>query len=355
MFRLLFCLPILTFGLLSKGQVGDEPGAIIVLSERGSYEVRDKDSNLLSKNLNPGNILRDGLVIKTGPNSEISFLFSNGLTTSILSNSSLQITSFKQSPFEPGNQKLEELNAEPSQSSTELDLEFGNLIVKTKKLKRDSTFNITSPLGTAGIRGTEFQLSQNSKGECKLDVATSIVSFTNLEGVTTTASSGKGLDIGPAGAMSEREINVKARVNIVIKNTANAKLAAQVTLNIIKEAVSKAAKLLVLNTPVSDDSNDEEGSDEEEKDSRNAFLESQFINKRTVLGVETVRLSHASSVSYSYDSDAKEIIIHFYDSQGNLIDSVRISIFNFDLQLLLDTLKPWQTEHDKIIDALAVY
>ena len=154
--------------------------------------------------------------------------------------------------------------------------------------------------------------------------------------------------------MSERKINVQARMSIIIKNTANAKIAAQITLNIIKDAVSKAAKLLVINIPKSNENEDEEASEDEENDLRNAFLDSHLINQRTVLGVETVSLSQASSVSYSYDADSKEIIIHFYDIQGNLIDTVRISVFNFDLQLLLDTLKPWQTEYDKTIDALAL-
>lgn len=352
--HLVYILPFFSFGLLIKGQVGEDPGAIIVLSEEGSYEVRDADGNLLTKNLKPGSVLRDGLIIKTGPKSEISVLFSNGLTASILSNSSLRISSFKQNSFDPGDQKLGELNSEPSLSSTDLSLEFGDLVVQTKKLNRRSSFNITSPIGTAGIRGTEFQLSQSVNGQCKLDVATSTVSFTNLQGVTSTVSNGQGLDIAPAGGMSERKINVQARINIIIKNTANAKIAAQITLNVIKEAVSKAAKLLVINIPKTNDNEEEEDSEDEEKDLRNAFMDSHFLNKRTVLGVETVRLSHASSVSYSYDADSKEIIIHFYDHQGNLIDSVRISVFNFDLQLLLETLKPWQTEHDKIIDALAL-
>ena len=134
MIRHLVYIPLLfSFVFLTKGQVGEDPGAIIVLSEEGSYEVRDADGNLLTQNLKAGSVLRDGLVIKTGPKSEISVLFSNGLTASILSNSSLHIKSFKQSPFDPGDQKLGELNSEPSQSSTDLSLEFGNLVVLTKK------------------------------------------------------------------------------------------------------------------------------------------------------------------------------------------------------------------------------
>ena len=97
------------------------------------------------------------------------------------------------------------------------------------------------------------------------------------------------IDIAPAGEMSERKINVQARINIIIKNTANAKIAAQITLKLLK--LSKAAKLLVINIPKPNDNEEEEDSEDEEKDLRNAFMDSHFLNQRTVLGVETVRLS----------------------------------------------------------------
>ena len=73
----------------------------------------------------------------------------------------MKIGVFEQIPFEAGDEKVADLDGEPSESKLELDLEWGSLVVKTKKLDKKSTFDINSPLGTAGIRGTEFQLSQN--------------------------------------------------------------------------------------------------------------------------------------------------------------------------------------------------
>ena len=44
-----------------------------------------------------------------------------------------------------------------------LDLEIGDLVVDVKKLNKDSSFMVESQLGVAGIRGTQFGMSVDSK------------------------------------------------------------------------------------------------------------------------------------------------------------------------------------------------
>jgi formylglycine-generating enzyme required for sulfatase activity len=56
------------------------------------------------------------------------------------------------------------LNKEPSQSRTALGLDFGELIVDVKKLNKSSSFLVHSPLGVAGIRGTQFRFSSKKNG-----------------------------------------------------------------------------------------------------------------------------------------------------------------------------------------------
>ena len=51
-----------------------------------------------------------------------------------------------------------ELKEEPSNSELFAHLDFGDLVVKAPKLKKGSTMVLSSPLGTARIRGTMFQL-----------------------------------------------------------------------------------------------------------------------------------------------------------------------------------------------------
>ena len=60
----------------------------------------------------------------------------------------------------------------------DLDLEVGSLVLKTKKLGKGSSFNVQTKGGTAGIRGTEFQLAFDPGAGIKLDVTESTVDFT---------------------------------------------------------------------------------------------------------------------------------------------------------------------------------
>ena len=60
--------------------------------------------------------------------------------------------------------KLSQMKGEPSSSETVLDLELGDMIFDVKKLDKKSSFNIESPVGTAGIRGTSGQMGISSAG-----------------------------------------------------------------------------------------------------------------------------------------------------------------------------------------------
>ena len=56
------------------------------------------------------------------------------------------------------------MKGEPSSSQTVLDLELGDMVFDVKKLDKKSNFNIESPVGTAGIRGTSGQMGISSAG-----------------------------------------------------------------------------------------------------------------------------------------------------------------------------------------------
>ena len=73
---------------------------------------------------------------------------------------------------------MSDLTGEPSSSQVGVDLDFGSLVVKTKKLDKKSSFDIHSPVGTAGIRGTEFQMGFDPGQGMQLDVTESTVAFT---------------------------------------------------------------------------------------------------------------------------------------------------------------------------------
>ena len=94
--------------------------------------------------------------------------------------------------------KLEE---EPTQSELSAHLDFGELVVKAPKLKKGSSMKVTSPLGTAGIRGTMFQfmaVRNPVTGDISggINLISGDIDFTDTEGNPVTLVSGQCLQIG---------------------------------------------------------------------------------------------------------------------------------------------------------------
>jgi len=55
---------------------------------------------------------------------------------------------------------------ESSKSDTNLELESGTVLIDVPKLKKESKFEVTTPLGIAGVRGTRFYV--NAKKQRRL-------------------------------------------------------------------------------------------------------------------------------------------------------------------------------------------
>ena len=129
-----------------------------------------------------GGILFDGHTVKTGANAKVVLLLSNGTVSTLKSDSTLNIKKFTQSKFDPGATKLSELEGEPSSSDVIIDLNIGDMVVDIKKLDKKSSFNIESPVGTAGIRGTRVGMNiQQAPGggfTSKVTVPEGTIAFT---------------------------------------------------------------------------------------------------------------------------------------------------------------------------------
>lgn len=133
--------------------------------------------------LKEGDILREGDGITTSFLSSVDLIFSNGSELTVLENSSLSFEELAQKPFNGGN-SYEQLSADPSQSQTLLQLNYGQLGGHVKKLRSDSSFEIQTPLGTAAIRGTIFRI------RLKFDVVTGgmTLSVNNVNGIVELKS-----------------------------------------------------------------------------------------------------------------------------------------------------------------------
>ena len=165
-------------------EIVDPKGAIIIAQLEGDVTITNNTTGvaLPADRVKSGGILFDGHTVKTGANAKVVLLLSNGTVSTLKSDSSLNIKKFTQSKFDPGATKLSELEGEPSSSDVIIDLNIGDMVVDIKKLDKKSSFNIESPVGTAGIRGTRVGMNiQQAPGggfTSKVTVPEGTIAFT---------------------------------------------------------------------------------------------------------------------------------------------------------------------------------
>jgi len=144
-------------------------GAIIIASATGKVTVIPAPRYSGSQEVKPvardvivGEPLPHGSTIITGANSEADLLLTTGSLAKVGPNSKLVLSAFWQKDFRASAKKVTDLKEETSPGRVALKLETGDLVVEVKKLNRESSFVVESPVGVAGIRGTQFGLSADS-------------------------------------------------------------------------------------------------------------------------------------------------------------------------------------------------
>jgi len=237
----LFPLPFL-LGQASKDDTGS--GVVFIAAKQGPTQFLDVQGKVLpAGESGVGGKLSEGYVAQAGIGGKIVLLLSNGTVMTLESQTKLKISEFSQEPFDAAGRKVSDLAEEPSKSNVKLDLDWGSIVVATKKLNRESRLDINSPTGTAGIRGTQFQMSQAPGTGVKLDVSESTVAFTPLGGgQTVPVGAGQGLDVSAAGAVTPRPISPVAAQNITATNTAAVAATGDVSLSAVSDAMATATE-----------------------------------------------------------------------------------------------------------------
>ncbi len=119
----------------------------------GMTDPSGKPVFLSAEQVKTGEWFLDGHTIVTGKakGSSAILLFSNGVVVTLKEDTQFQIHRFLQAKFEPLDQKIVELEQEPSSSLTKLRLHFGEITMGVK-LRKDSVIQVSSPFGTAELR-----------------------------------------------------------------------------------------------------------------------------------------------------------------------------------------------------------
>ena len=126
-----------------------------VISINGTASFYDESGSRAP--LTVGTILTQGDHVTTAAQSDAMLVFSNGSELTIEENSSIVLAELAQQRFF-SSKRYEQLQADPSQSQTQLELNYGSVYGHVKKLHAGSAFNIETILGTAMIRGTQFKV-----------------------------------------------------------------------------------------------------------------------------------------------------------------------------------------------------
>jgi len=148
--------------------------------------------------------IRQGARIKTGKDSTVVLLFDNGTTVNVKPESEFAVEKFAQDPFEANGVDYQSLKSEPSSSVTRLNVPEGTIVLDIAKLKKDSSFQIATPVGSAGIRGTSLGITSNKNNQSNrvtLAVATGVVQMKTATG-SRAVSGGQSFGIGSAGGFS---------------------------------------------------------------------------------------------------------------------------------------------------------
>lgn len=136
-----------------------QPGTIKAFQIKGDVNLIENATGKAVR-MKRGMELSQGHSIQTGVQSKALLLFSNGSTVNISENSKVDFVRFLQAPYDKKSKgQYLMLKADPSTSDTLIRLDHGELVGKVKTLQPDSFYDVETPVGSAGVRGTTFLVS----------------------------------------------------------------------------------------------------------------------------------------------------------------------------------------------------
>lgn len=201
MFRLrslgfVFALLLAVFSALPLASAEAVKGAVRVLRTEGARI--SLFVNGATSEIKLGSMLKEGSVILTGSDSSVDLLFENGVVLQVQSNTEFSIDKFQLDPFNAEGLDYKNLTNEPTTSVTQMKLDTGTVLASSKKLKDGSRFEIITPIGTCGIRGTRFFVqTEKLRGSptAMVGVAEGLVEFTTTKGQKREVGAGETLGV----------------------------------------------------------------------------------------------------------------------------------------------------------------
>ena len=199
---ILSCLAAALIALPSATVFALSPGSIWAVKVEGNAWLDSGARTRLKQDAK----IAAGATIETEANGNVVLLFENGSTVNIRPSTRFSIKEFSCEPFDSSKVEWRSLREEPSESSrTKVQVDDGTIISNVRKLRRGSTYDIGTPLGTAGIRGTTVYTEvnmQDPQTPVTFGVADGSATFTSTTGQTQTVEGGGAVAVSGSGGFA---------------------------------------------------------------------------------------------------------------------------------------------------------
>lgn len=160
--------------------------AVIVMADGSTPPIRVNDT------------IPPGSTVKTSADSSLKLLFANGAILILQPRSELKLTHFASKDSLPMQTTTGHRPSELSKSHTDLSLQSGAALLDVPPLKKESKFQVTTPLGSAAVRGTRFYVIIR-KDRAAVGVAEGLVVTTSLLGETQGLAAGQAIGLTTKG------------------------------------------------------------------------------------------------------------------------------------------------------------
>ncbi len=161
------------------------PGVIRVVAVEGTVHAVTEEGR---GSVSSGMTLKQGSRLITSDASKVVLAFSNGAAVTLGPNTDLSIDEFLQGPGTSTNQ--------PNPSSKKLGLRHGEIFGNIERLDDRSQFTVSTPIGTAGIRGTLFRISYDPLNQiARISTVDGDVVFEGIDGQTYQVPAGEEVTI----------------------------------------------------------------------------------------------------------------------------------------------------------------
>ncbi|WP_309386300.1 FecR family protein [Cerasicoccus frondis] len=220
--------------LANVASAQEKIGVIKAFLVKGQVQLVNNATGAVTP-LKRGQEFSEGNTVVTGDNSTALLLFSNGASINVTPNSKFDVTTFEQASYDPALGSFLRLEKDPSLSTTNTSLGYGQIIGEVRKLDLDagSSFTINTPVASAGIRGTVWVVEYNAEtGEFSSTNITGDVVVVLADGTVVPVAEGETytiLNINDPGSSAPASPEVLAKANQFVATLPNAPAISTVT------------------------------------------------------------------------------------------------------------------------------